>query len=201
MFDEEFNYMTDGEQKEFQRIANKLLTNTFLVKKMPDFENNNFRFHADYIFVEERLELFQQYFAFMGGKLKKDDIIDVISFSSEFNDNRIHLNLFETKCLIILRLLYEELREKISLSLNSLITVSDLIDRLSETETLKKKITNTNVSAALKKLQRYHIIEKGSGPWTDSETQICILPSIMVVITNEQYRMLVEKGENDEKDK
>ena len=195
MFEEKFYQLSDKDQKTFQRVANKLLTVTNFVKKEPNFENNNYRFNHDYLFVEEHIELFQEYFHFMGADIKKDDIIDVISFVSEFKDNKVRFNLIETKCLIVLRLLYEELREKISLSLNNLVKIADISERLSQSQDSKKKITATTMEMTLKKMQQYRIIEKGPGPWTDTETQICILPTILTVITNEQYRSLIEETE------
>lgn len=195
MFEEKFYQLSDKDQKTFQRVANKLLTVTNLVKKEPNFENNNYKFNHDYLFVEEHIELFQEYFHFMGADIKRDDMIDVIAFVSEFKDNKVRFNLIETKCLIVLRLLYEELREKISLSLNNLVKIADISERLSQSQDSKKKITATTMEMTLKKLQQYRIIEKGPGSWTDTETQICILPTILIVITNEQYRSLIEETE------
>ena len=76
-----------------------------------------------------------------------------------------------------------------------MVKIADISERLSQSQDSKKKITATTMEMTLKKLQQYRIIEKGPGSWTDTETQICILPTILTVITNEQYRSLIEETE------
>ena len=121
----------------------------------------------------------------------------------------MRLDKITTLMIYVLRVIYEEEREKLSLSKDIFTSTGNLIHKMLSLGVIKKKPANSMIKDSLRMLNRFRIIEKLEGSWEDAETKLLILPTILFIVTNERisnmYRLLdeepdrlPEEGENEE---
>ena len=202
MFEEAFEKLNLTEQEAFRRIVNWLLAHTYLLQGTYAFEDNMNRTNPDYLFVERNFELFQDYLEYAGFHLERDSNYGVIFLSSSYEFNRVKLDKVTTLMLYVLRLIYEEEREKLSLSRDIFTTTGDLVHKMISLGVIKRKPANLSLRDSLRTLNRFRIVEKVDGPWENADTRLLILPAILFVVTNERisnmYQLIDEEGEHEE---
>ena len=204
MFEEAFEKLNLTEQEAFRRIVNWLLAHTYLLQGTYAFEDNMNRTNPDYLFVERNFELFQDYLEYAGFHLERDSNYGVIFLSSSYEFNRVKLDKATTLMLYVLRLIYEEEREKLSLSRDIFTTTGDLVHKMLSLGVIKRKPANLTLRDSLRTLNRFRIVEKVDGPWENADTRLLILPTILFIVTNERisnmYQLIDEEetGENEE---
>ena len=202
MFEQEFEKLNMSDQEAFRRMVNWLLAHTYLLQGDYAFEDNMRRTNPDYLFVERNFELFQSYLEYAGFRLERDTNYGVISLASSYEFNRIKLDKLTTLMLYVLRLIYEEEREKLSLSRDIFTTTGDLVHKMISLGVIKRKPANLSLRDSLRTLNRFRIVEKVDGPWENADTRLLILPAILFVVTNERisnmYQLIDEEGEHEE---
>ena len=202
MFEQEFEKLNMTDQEAFRRMVNWLLAHTYLLQGDYAFEDNMRRTNPDYLFVERNFELFQSYLEYAGFRLERDTNYGVISLASSYEFNRIKLDKLTTLMLYVLRLIYEEEREKLSLSRDIFTTTGDLVHKMISLGVIKRKPANLSLRDSLRTLNRFRIVEKVDGPWENADTRLLILPAILFVVTNERisnmYQLIDEEGEHEE---
>ena len=204
MFEEAFEKLNLTEQEAFRRIVNWLLAHTYLLQGTYAFEDNMNRTNPDYLFVERNFELFQDYLEYAGFRLERDSNYGVIFLSSSYEFNRVKLDKATTLMLYVLRLIYEEEREKLSLSRDIFTTTGDLVHKMLSLGVIKRKPANLTLRDSLRTLNRFRIVEKVDGPWENADTRLLILPTILFIVTNERisnmYQLIddEEEGEHEE---
>lgn len=204
MFEEAFEKLNLTEQEAFRRIVNWLLAHTYLLQGTYAFEDNMNRTNPDYLFVERNFELFQDYLEYAGFHLERDSNYGVIFLSSSYEFNRVKLDKATTLMLYVLRLIYEEEREKLSLSRDIFTTTGDLVHKMLSLGVTKRKPANLTLRDSLRTLNRFRIVEKVDGPWENADTRLLILPTILFIVTNERisnmYQLIDEEetGEHEE---
>ena len=204
MFEEGFEKLNLTEQEAFRRIVNWLLAHTYLLQGTYAFEDNMNRTNPDYLFVERNFELFQDYLEYAGFRLERDSNYGVIFLSSSYEFNRVKLDKATTLMLYVLRLIYEEEREKLSLSRDIFTTTGDLVHKMLSLGVIKRKPANLTLRDSLRTLNRFRIVEKVDGPWENADTRLLILPTILFIVTNERisnmYQLIDEEetGEHEE---
>lgn len=125
MFEEKIEKLNMTEQEAFKRIVNWLLAHTYLLQGCYVFEDHMKRTNQDYLFVERNFELFQEYLGYAGFRLERDNNYGVICLASAYESNRVRLDKLTTLMLYVLRLIYEEEREKLSISSDIFATTGD----------------------------------------------------------------------------
>ena len=204
MFESEFEKLNMTEQEACRRIVNWLLAHTYLLQGNYAFEDNMKRTNPDYLFVERNFELFQNYLEYAGFRLERDSNYGVIFLSSSYEFNRIKLDKATTLMLYVLRLIYEEEREKLSLSRDIFTTTGDLVHKMISLGVIRRKPANLTLRDSLRTLNRFRIVEKVDGPWENADTRLLILPTILFIVTNERisnmYQLIddEEEGEHEE---
>ena len=209
MFEEKFEKLNMTEQDSFKRIVNWMLAHTFLLQKNYVFDDSMKKTNPDYLFVERNFELFEEYLEYSGFRLERDSNYGVIFLSSSYEFNRVRLDKITTLMIYVLRVIYEEEREKLSLSKDIFTSTGNLIHKMLSLGVIKKKPANSMIKDSLRMLNRFRIIEKLEGSWEDAETKLLILPTILFIVTNERisnmYRLLdeepdrlPEEGENED---
>ena len=204
MFEEAFEKLNLTEQEASRRIVNWLLAHTYLLQGTYAFEDNMNRTNPDYLFVERNFELFQDYLEYAGFHLERDSNYGVIFLSSSYEFNRVKLDKATTLMLYVLRLIYEEEREKLSLSRDIFTTTGDLVHKMLSLGVIKRKPANLTLRDSLRTLNRFRIVEKVDGPWENADTRLLILPTILFIVTNERishmYQLIDEEetGEHEE---
>lgn len=203
MFEEKFEKLNMTEQETFRRLVNWLLAHTYLVEGSYRFEDSMKRTNPDYLFVERNFELFQDYLEYAGFRLERDSHYGVIFLSGGYEQNRIRLDKATTLILYVLRLIYEEEREKLSVSEDIITTTGDLVHKMLSLNVVKKKPANLTLRDSLRTLNRFQVIEKTEGPWEAADTKLLIRPTILFIVTNERisnmYQLIDdEREEHDE---
>lgn len=197
MFDSAFEKLTMTDQEKFKRIVNMLLAQTFLLQANVTAEETLRRTNSDYLFAERNFELLTNYFAYAGFTLEKDSNYGVIALHSTYDYNRKKLDKFTTQTLFTLRLIYDEEREKLSLSKEIYTTTGDITHKMMTLGVLSKKPSNQQLHDTLRTLAAFNLISKSNGAWEDAETIIRILPSILFVISNEQINSIANMMEEE----
>ena len=203
MFTEDFEKLSMGEQESFRRIVNYLLAHTYLVVDEYDFSDNISRTNSDYLFAERHLTLLNEYLGYAGFRLTADRNYGVIALESDYDGNRIRFDKLTTLILYTLRLMYEEGRERLSLSPQIFVTTGDIIEKMLALGTIEKKPADQALKKAFGMLSRFHIVRKGGGAWEKAETRMQILTPVLFIVSNEQisdmHKLLEEQpGEDPE---
>ena len=198
MFEEAFEKLSLSEQENFKRLVNWLLAHTYLLQGTYEFEDNLKRSNPDYLFVDRNFELFQDYLEYAGFRLERDSNYGVIFLTSSFEFNRVKLDLTTTLILYVLRLIYEEERENLSLSREIFTTTGDLVHKMISLGLVKRKPANQALRDALRTLNRFQVVEKVDGPWEAASTLLLILPAILFIVTNERISSMYQLMDEEE---
>lgn len=190
MFEEKYNKLTNFEKDNFRRIISMILSKTFIVNRIYDVKQNTFKYNSDYRFIDRNIELFREYLEIAGFRLIKDNNYEVIYIQNEFGYNKKKLDKNTTIFLYGLRLKFDEDRESLKLNTDTIVTVSDIINKLIDVGAYNKKPSDVEIRTALSNLISFNIIQKVEGILEKPETKIIILPSILFVITNEKITAL-----------
>lgn len=175
------------ELESFRRIINWLLAHTYLLQGNYVFDDGMKRTNPDYLFVERQFGLFQDYLEYSGFHLERDGNYGVIFISSTYEYNRVKFDKATTLMLYVLRLIYEEEREKLSLSRDIFTSTGDLVHKMISLGVIKKKPSNLVLRDSLRTLNRFRVIEKPDGSWEAADTKLLILPTILFIVSLIQY--------------
>ena len=200
MFEEKYEKLGMVDKENFSRIINQLLAHTFLPADIYDPGEGMTRISKDYLFVERNFLLFQDYFSYAGFSLERDSSYGVIYLTGTYEGNRVRFDKMTTYMVYALRFMYEEEREKLSLSENIIITTGDLIHKLISLGVIRKKPSNIQLHDSLRTIARFRVIEKIDGSWEDAETRILILPVILFIVSNEQISNMYKLIDEEETD-
>lgn len=197
-------YLDVKEQEEFTRIVNTLLAESciFQYTKIKNFDRKER--NADYLFINEHYEVFEEYLYYAGFLLYKDrsSYMGMFYLQNLQEDGKCHirLNKLETQLLLLLRNYYEEKMIELDTSLTIRISVNELIRLLVDVFSLTSaKPSNFLLQNALNNLQRLNIIQKYT---QGDEEMIWILPYITCVLTLEKIESILQiihqKGEQED---
>ena len=162
---QDYEKLSLTEKESFARIVNQLLAHTFLLVEEYDFREGISRVNKDYLFMERNFELFREYFALAGFGVSRDSNYGVISLMSRFDGMRVKFDKLATIMVYALRLIYEEEREKLTLTKEVFLTTGDLVHKLISLGAVKKKPSNQAMHTALRMLAQFRIIYNSPGAY------------------------------------
>ena len=119
MFQEDYEKLTRGEQRQFEDAVNDLLYTCFIVRKSFDRATNVSKISPTYLFIERHYNLINDFVGFIGLDLVKDDQNGVIYLNSEEGRNRIRIDSVTTLLVYALRSYYEEKVNFVHVGLNN----------------------------------------------------------------------------------
>lgn len=193
MIDSLYDELSTEEKELFKKIINQLLGKTFIVNHIFDENKKVSVMNPNYRFVEKNLELFRNYLGLGGWNLERNDNYEVIYITSSYGYNKIKLDKFTTIVLYILRLMYDQKRESINLTEHIIVSVSEIINTLTEIGAYsKKKVSSVEIKQALRIMSGFNIIQKIEGAYEEPDTKIIILPSILFAVTAESISKINE---------
>ncbi|MFC9710120.1 DUF4194 domain-containing protein [Paenibacillus sp. NPDC056933] len=187
MWNEKYIGLTTYEKGEFKRLANYLLSHTYMVRYEYQSSQQMTLPNYDYQIASRLFGILQDYFAVTGWRLEKDDNYGIMSLINIFDHNRLRIDRFTTLFLYTCRLIYEEEREQV----NSFHTVKTdtqaVVEKMRILGLLDKgKTTQKERIEAQRTLAHHNIIQKmESSAWNNEGNQILILPSILSIISNQ----------------
>ena len=185
MFQEDYEKLTRGEQRQFEDAVNDLLYTCFIVRKSFDRATNVSKISPTYLFIERHYNLINDFVGFIGLDLVKDDQNGVIYLNSEEGRNRIRIDSVTTLLVYALRSYYEE---KVSDNPSLTETYMDsttlkMILRDKGLMKVNKRLSTNALASGLKTLASYNIIARAQHSFYDSSYSFYILPSIRYVIS------------------
>lgn len=189
MFQDLYDNLNSSQKTEFSRITNKLLSICFLTKKKEDNKK-------DYYFIESHKELFQSYFEFIDWEIEIDEEFGVIHLNNKQDTNRKNLKLNESIILLILRLLFQEKIQEISLANNVLIRIEDIHDRYNALKIRDKAIDKTTMRNAIRLFKSYNLVDPLDSDYALGDTRLIIYPSILLAIKVDEINKVYEKLES-----
>lgn len=182
-----YEQFSQGQKDQFQAVANKMLTNTFLAR---DKENNK----NDYYFLINYKDLFEEFFQILGYELEVKPDLGVAFLSGATSANSIKLKRDMTIVLLILRILYHEKMKETSLNENISVNVEDIHTKYNYLE-IKKRINKTDLVESLRTFRRFNLIEI-LGDIQSSSARIIIYPTILFAVNTEEISEVYETIEH-----
>lgn len=187
MWNDKYEALTSYEKGEFKRLANYLLSHTYMVRYEYQPSQQMTLPNYDYQTASRLFGVLRDYFAVTGWRLEKDDNYGIMSLINIFDHNRLRIDRFTTLFLYTCRLIYEEEREQA----NSFHTVKTdtqtIVEKMRMLGLLDKgKTTQKERLDAQRTLAHHNIIQKmEASAWNSDGNQILILPSVLSIISNQ----------------
>ncbi|QUH21665.1 DUF4194 domain-containing protein [Alkaliphilus sp. B6464] len=183
---ERYNYLNSKQKDEFARITNKLLYTGFLTKKKEDNKK-------DYYFVENHKDIFINYFKISGWELEIDDAYGVIHLVNQYDQNRHHFKLYESIILLILRLLYYEKMQELSLAENVIVNMDDIHRKFLALKLRDKPIDKITLRSAISLFKKFNLIDLIDSDINLGDSRMIIYPTILLAVRVEDIRKVYEK--------
>ena len=192
-FAEAYGLLKEREKEDFSRVCNKFIHETFLIKGK-DNERN------DYYFVQENFTLFKLYFAVIDFEIINDISKGIMFIRTLEDHNRVRLTKFETVILLILRRFYYLKSKEITSTSKIIVSLEDIVTEVRATQIFNRDKQMAAYRAALKNLRQYKVIDYEKR-YVQPESNIEILPSILLVITQEDINGINARLNDFAKDK
>lgn len=186
---EKFSDLSSSQKEDFKRIVNRLLSTGFLTKRKEDNKR-------DYYFVENHREVFENYFRIAGWELEMDETYAVIHLVNTSNMNRHQFKLYESIVLLIIRILYYEKMQELSLAENVVITADEIHQRFAALKLRDKPIDKTTLKGAVRLFKKFNILEPIDGDVSSGDARIVVYPSILLAVKVDDIRKVYEKLES-----
>ncbi|WP_309119865.1 DUF4194 domain-containing protein [Paenibacillus sp.] len=202
MWSEKYEALTSYEKGEFRRLANYLLSHTYMVRYEYQPSQQMTLPSYDYQNASRLFGVLRDYFAVTGWRLEKDDHYGIMSLINIYDHNRLRIDRFTTLFLYTCRLIYEEEREQAS-SFHTVKTETQaVVEKMQMLGLLEKgKTTQKERIDAQRTLAHYNIIQKmDTSAWNSEGNQILILPSILSIVSNQGVNDMMAELEELRKD-
>ncbi|MGZ9586656.1 DUF4194 domain-containing protein [Paenibacillus marinisediminis] len=169
-----YENLTEKEKEDFALTINRLLAQTYLV------------YHNDddtrlYRFAEKYHELIKEYLTLGGWKVAIYRDYRIVSVTSTLEKNRLHLTIEETLFLYILRLLYDEKLQELSLAPQITVTIQELQDKYVALQVSKRLPTKDSMKKVLRIFENHSITKLVQGSYDSPESTLVIYPTITIV--------------------
>lgn len=175
-----FEGMLQKDKDEFRRVCNKIMSICFICKQNPDTK-------SDYYFILRQKPVFERYLDVLGYTLEINEEYGVIQLVNRENYNHLHLKLYESIILLILRILYDEKKRELSLS-DVVINVGDIQEKYLSLKIREKQIDKTTMNNALRLFKRYNLVALLDKDLWKEEARIVIYDSILMAVRVEDIK-------------
>lgn len=200
MWLDNFNNLTNAERERFAKLVNYLLNKTFVTREIFETKDKIGKINADYRFIEKYYDLFEGYLKVIGYAMNTDEAIGVIYLENEYGFNKLRLDKLTTLILFTLRTIYDEEKEKNATSSVVYITTASLIYKLLELKIVAKKPTMKDMVDSIRLLVNQNILTKIEGSIEESSCQLAIMPTILLVVSNEKIDAIYSMVFQEEKE-
>lgn len=175
-----FEGMLQKDKDEFRRVCNKLMSVCFICKQNEDTK-------SDYYFILRQKAVFLRYLDVLGYNLEINEEYGVIQLVNRENYNHVHLKLYDSIILLILRILYDEKKRELSLT-DVVINVGDIQEKYLSLKIREKQIDKTTMGNALRTFRRYNLVALLDKDLTKEEARIVIYDTILMAVRVEDIR-------------
>ena len=165
-------------RREIPRVMNRLLGGTFLYQ---DDESDK----EDYYLVHRHRAVFTALMAVSGFTLLHDDYHRIFQIVSDFGYCRQRYKLDESLMIVVLRKLYEEGAEQLSLATDPVVTIGEVRQEYRTITGKERDLGITRYEAILRRLRRLGLVETLDGrslDVRDSEARLRLKGSVKMVL-------------------
>lgn len=189
---EAWDDFTTSDKQLFQNCCRKLLRRTFLVREKKEDRKQ-------YFFVANRLEIFLDYFAYMGFEVrceKDNGVIMLVSHATvgdkeKLQSNRYRFSKEETIVLCCLWLIYVSRIKEGTLSSIVVISISDLTYEL-EKYNARDTVNKSGLDRVFKTFKNYSLIDV-DGSIGDMDCKLILYPSLQFVLDVQEFERFVKE--------
>ena len=170
--------LPDKTRRELPRVVNRLLGRTFLYQ---DDEANR----EDYYLVHRHRSVFSTLLGVAGFTLLHDDYHRVFQVVSDFDYCRQRYKLDESLMIVVLRKLYEEQVEQLSLVTDPVVTVGEIREEYRTITGKERDLGIVRYEAILRRLRRLGLVEPLEGrslDVRDSEARLRLRGSVKMIL-------------------
>ena len=175
-----FEGMLQKDKDEFRRVCNKLMSICFICKQNEDTK-------SDYYFILRHKAVFLRYLDVLGYTLEINEEYGVIQLVNRENYNHVHLKLYDSIILLILRILYDEKKRELSLT-DVVINVGDIQEKYLSLKIREKQIDKTTMANAHRTFRRYNLVALLDKDLTKEEARIVIYDTVLMAIRVEDIK-------------
>ncbi len=175
-----FEGMLQKDKDEFRRVCNKLMSICFICKQNEDTK-------SDYYFILRQKPVFLRYLDMLGYTLEINEEYGVIQLVNRENYNHVHLKLYDSIILLILRILYDEKKRELSLT-DVVVNTGDIQEKYLSLKIREKQIDKTTMSNALRLFRRYNLVALLDKDLTQEDSRIVIYDSILMAVRVEDIK-------------
>lgn len=175
-----FEGMLQKDKDEFRRVCNKLMSICFICKQNEDTK-------SDYYFILRQKPVFLRYLDVLGYTLEINEEYGVIQLVNRENYNHVHLKLYDSIILLILRILYDEKKRELSLT-DVVVNTGDIQEKYLSLKIREKQIDKTTMSNALRLFKRYNLVALLDKDLTQEDSRIVIYDSILMAVRVEDIK-------------
>lgn len=198
-----FTSLPEKSQRDLPRVVNRLLGQTFLYRDKTEDKDDYYFVHRHRAACESALEL-------AGFNLLHDEYHNIFQAVSEYSYCRAHYKLDETLMILVLRKLYEERAERLSLAQDPVVTIGEVREEY-RTITGKERdlgiIQYENLLRRLRSLGLIDTLDGRSIDVRDAEARLRLRGSVRLILpvqTVDELNAWVRKyraaGEEEEKE-
>lgn len=165
-------------RREVPRVVNRLLGQTFLYQ---DDETDK----EDYYFVHRHRAIFAALLAVSGFTLLHDDYHRIFQVVSDFGYCRQRYKLDESLIIVVLRKLYEEQSERLSLAKDPVVTIGEVREEYRTITGKERTLGIGQYEAILRHLRRLGLIDPLDGrslDVRDSEARLRLRGSVRMIL-------------------
>lgn len=179
-----FEGMLQKDRDEFRRVCNKLMSVCFICKQNPDTK-------GDYYFILRQKQVFLRYLDVLGYTLEINEDYGVIQLVNRENYNHVHLKLYDSIILLILRILYDERKRELSVT-DVVVNTGDIQEKYLSLNIREKQIDKTTMNNALRLFRKYNLVALLDRDLTQEDARIVIYDAILMAVRAEDIKRVHE---------
>jgi hypothetical protein len=174
----ELTALPDKVRREVPRVVNRLLGQTFLYQDDEDSKE-------DYYLAYRHRGVFEALLGLSGFTLRHDDYHRIFQVVSDLAYCRKRYRLDETLMIVVLRKLYEDRVERLSLAADPVVTVGEVREEYRTITGKERDLGITQYEEILKQLKRLGLIEPLDGRTLDArdgEARLRLRGSVRMIL-------------------
>lgn len=175
-----FEGMLQKDRDEFRRVCKKLMSICFICKQNADTK-------SEFYFIMRQRSVFERYLGVLGYTLEINEEYGVIQLVNRENYNHLHLKLYDSIILLILRILYDEKKRELSLT-DVVVNIGDIQEKYLSLKIREKQIDKTTMNNALRLFRRYNLIGILDKDLLKEESRIILYDSILMAVRVEDIK-------------
>src|SRR6266542_5728250 len=170
--------LPEQSQRDLPRVINRLLGQTFLYQDKEDDKDDYYFIHRHRAACETALEL-------TGFKLLHDDYHRIFQALSEFSYCRARYKLDETLMILVLRKIYEEHTERLSLAQDPVVSIGEVREEYRTITGKERDLGVGQYETLLRRLRTIGLIETLDGRTIDvrdAEARLKLRGSVRMIL-------------------